>query len=365
VFGQTAYVRARKLNTLMRRLAIGLPALLLLALVLFYLALDMWLESAGGKDALGKALAKQAGMPVRLGDEFDVILFPVIGVSGTGLEIGGDGQGPFLVSGSYDVEIALGPLLDKRLLIESVHLQDGTVVTERYRREDGDSGNGRGAGQLPEVRQFSLQDFRFMAADTDRSALEIRRLDFSGFAEGRPTPVTAELEDLGQITGELTWLPEPQRIELRAGLSAWPPGVIDIEAGIDLRTRSLDLVARLDPATGGDPVDLAAAISQLDDRWSLSGMRLERGGQLVSGRGCLLLGSPVSLGLDLEAASLDLDRLTAGLEALAQGEEVVTEPSPGTALEWSIRLEVEELRTGGAVARRAVLKVGEGHPCTD
>ena len=353
------------MNRLLRRLAIGLPALLLLALVLFYLVLDMWLESAGGKDALGKALAKQAGMPVRLGDEFDVILFPVIGVSGTRLEIGGDGQGPFLASGSYEVEIALGPLLDKRLLIESVHLRDGTVVTQRYSREESDGTNGHGSGKMPEVRQFSLQDFRFMAGATDRVALEIRRLDFSGFVEGRPTPVTAELQDLGRIAGELTWLPEAQRIELRAGLSGWPPGFIDIDAGVDLHTWSLDLVARFDPATGGDPVDLSAAISPLDDRWSLSGLRLERGGQLVSGHGCLLSGSPVLLGLDLEAASLDLDRLAAGLEVPGEGGAVEAEPPAGISLEWNIRVAVEELKARGAVARRAVLNLGEGRPCAD
>jgi hypothetical protein len=349
----------------MRRLAIGLPAVLLVALLLFYLALDVWLESAGGKGALEKALAKQAGMPVRLGEDFDVILFPVIGVSGARLQIGGDGQGPFLVSGSYEVEIALGPLLDKRLLIESVHLRDGTVVTERYSREETEGGAGQEAVPLPEVRQFSLQDFHFKAADSDRSALLIRRLDFSGFAEGRPTPVTVELEGFGRIEGDLTWLSDSQRIEVRAGLSDWSPGAVEIDAELHLRTRSLDLLARFDPAAGGDPVELAASVSPLDDRWSLSGLRLDRGGQRVSGRGCLLPGSPASLGLVLQAASLDLDQLTAGLEALPQEGEAVGDPAAGVALDWSIRLEVEELRTGGALARRAVLNVGGSHPCLD
>jgi uncharacterized protein involved in outer membrane biogenesis len=343
---------------------IAVPVLLMAALVLFYLALDTWLESAGGKGALEKTLAKKTGMPVRLGGEFDVILFPVIGVSGKRLEVGGDAHGPFLVSGSYELEIALGPLLDKRLLIESVHLQDGTVFTERYSRETSFGDNGEDAGPLPEVRRLSLQDFQLVAGATDRAALKIRQLDISDFAAGRPTPLTAELDDLGRIEGELTWLSDAQRIEVRAGLAGWPPGAVDIDARIDLQTRAVDLAARFDPATAGDPVDLAVAISPQGDRWILSGLRLERGEQLVSGSGCLLQGNPASLGLELKAGSLDLERLAAGLETPGQGGEVDSEPSPGLALEWNMRLVVEELRARGAVARRAVLNVGAGRACT-
>ena len=62
-----------------------IPALLLAAA--YWLA-DSWLESAGGRRMLENALTSRSGVPVRLLGDFDLMLLPAIGASGTELVVG-------------------------------------------------------------------------------------------------------------------------------------------------------------------------------------------------------------------------------------------------------------------------------------
>ncbi len=68
---------------------VALVALVLLFPGLYWFA-DAWLESSGGRQMLEQELGARFGMSVRLEGEFDLMLLPDIGVSGTRLVIGGD-----------------------------------------------------------------------------------------------------------------------------------------------------------------------------------------------------------------------------------------------------------------------------------
>ena len=93
-----------------------------LALVLLaggaWLALDAWLESAGGRSAIERVLGAESGYPVALAGDFKVVLLPAPGVSGTDLRVyPADGMGPMLTGGRYTVALALRPLLRREILV--------------------------------------------------------------------------------------------------------------------------------------------------------------------------------------------------------------------------------------------------------
>jgi uncharacterized protein involved in outer membrane biogenesis len=114
------------MTTFTRRLLLFVPAALLLLFAAAYLMLGAWLESAGGRRAVERALAERLGMSVTLQGEFDIMLLPSIGVSGTELVLGPPGPASELArSREYALALALGPLLERRLLIQSIALDGG------------------------------------------------------------------------------------------------------------------------------------------------------------------------------------------------------------------------------------------------
>ena len=79
----------------LKRAVVLVVVLLLLPVGLYWLA-DAWLESSGGRQMLEQELGARFGMSVSLEGEFDLMLLPDIGVSGTELVIGGEaGPGRF------------------------------------------------------------------------------------------------------------------------------------------------------------------------------------------------------------------------------------------------------------------------------
>jgi uncharacterized protein involved in outer membrane biogenesis len=301
-----------------RKLGLAVLAIFIVLPVVVYWLADTWLESSGGRQMLEQTLTGRFGMRVRLEGEFELMLLPAIGVSGTELVIGGmDAGTEFARSREYEISVALQPLLDRKVLLEWVRMTGGRIYPERY-TQSGSIGEGKkGAGLntvgtastanflLSEIREISIRDFQIVLPGEDEFPLPVKKLTISGFAENRDTPFALEIENLAAVDGRLRW--DPSRSLLQFG-----------------------------------------------------NLRLDLGGQLVGGQGCLFLQTPRSLHLDLQASAFDLDAFRESLPDTGQGSGEV---SGGLPLMIRARFSADELRSSGAVARGVVFSLGDEPAC--
>ncbi|MDX1380284.1 MAG: hypothetical protein R3233_04145 [Xanthomonadales bacterium] len=354
-----------------RRLLLLAPLLVVLLLAGAYLLLDAWLEGAGGRRAVENALAERLNMPVNLNGRFDVMLLPAIGVSGTDLVIGAPGAASEAArSGRYAVALALLPLLDGQLLIESFELEDGTFYFERWavNGEAGDAGGTAAALQLPEIRAFSVRDFDIHAGKGE--PVHLQRFAVEDFAAGAAAPFELAVAGFGEMAGELNWNASRQELGIDADWSDLLPGTLRVQAvaGLGLGRGSAEAAwapAGVDPATAG--LRLAFAYGLVPEGVRLDDLRLEAGSQAVSGDGCVLAGEPIALHLDLTTPAIDFDALP-DLAALGEALEppagdVSQGTDSGPALVLNLRLRADEARLQGALARQAELGMGGAPDC--
>jgi uncharacterized protein involved in outer membrane biogenesis len=299
-----------------------LAGIILLPVAAYWLA-DSWLESSGGRRMLEQTLTARIGMSVRLEGEFDLMLFPAIGVTGTELVIGGPEPGTELArSHEFEISVALKPLLDRQVLVEWIRLTGGSIHPKRYSRTndidvidypdrmdivDPTVGADSSANlALPEIQELTIRDFQIILSNEDETRLHIKELTLTNFAQNRATPFTLEIEDLATTAGTLRWDTSQSLIHL-----------------------------------GSLQLDLA--------------------GQLVRGTACLFLQTPVSLHLDLQAGAFDLDAFR---ESLPGTGASAGQGSGDLPLEIRARFAVDELKTSGVLARGVVLSLG-GEPACD
>ena len=231
---------------------LGAPLALVALAGMAWLALDAWLESAGGRRAIEGVLGAQSGYPVSLAGEFDVVLLPAPGVSGTELRIyETEGDAVLASSARYTVALALRPLLRRELNVE----------------------------------RLTLGDVRFGEDGAAEAAFELPELEITGFAADQPADFRLDLGPYGEAAGEFTWRPAAGALDLRL---AW--------GGFLFPTLSLDLRAAYDAAG----LWLDAIDARVD-------------GQPVDGSGCYRFDDAGGLQLDLHAARLDLDALNIAL----------------------------------------------------
>jgi uncharacterized protein involved in outer membrane biogenesis len=276
---------------------------ILIALVLLFPGLywfaDTWLESSGGRQMLERELGARFGMRVRLEGEFDLMLLPDIGVSGTDLVIGGDGSpGSFFASSrEFEVSVALKPLFRNQVVIDWIRLTGGQVYPARYSQ----SGAGSETGPLPEIRELTLRDFDLVLAEGKVAPLSIKTLKVSDFAERRQAAFSVDVEDLVNAEGWLLWDTEQSKIQF------------------------------------GE-------------------LRFDLAGQVLAGEACLLLQEPSSLNAELTAGTFDFDALRDRLPDTGEG-------GGDLPLEIRVRLKVDELHSSGVVARGVVLNLGPDPVC--
>jgi len=335
-----------------------------------WLLVDTWLESAGGRNAVERALAERIGLPVRLEGDFDVMLLPSIGVSGSGLVVGQPGLATELArSEEYAVSLALAPLLDGRLLIESVHFSDGVLHAGRWPDPAASSESPpQAALGLPDVRELEIANFRVFAGADETVPYLLRNLSIEDFAAGRTTPFRLQVEGYGDWDGSLTWLPERAELTLAASGSGNWSGELQLqaEALLDGATGAVGLRwAGLPPDTFGAAPQLTLTYAWLPAGLRIQGLRLAADPLRVEGEGCLLTGERPALHLELTADRVDGDALP-DLAALTSG---AASEGAGQAMEWpagmdfNLRFAVGELLAGGAVARQAVLRLGGEPDC--
>jgi len=286
-----------------KRLLAVLLVLLLLPFAAWWFA-DSWLESSGGRAVLERALAGRIGMPVKLEGDFDLMLFPSIGVSGTRLLIGEPVSGrEFAVSREYEASVALRPLIDGRVLIEWIRLTGGVLYPERYPSVTGESVEpDHEPGPVPEIKEIVVRDFQVALPGGSENHLTVSELTVSEFSEKQSVPFSLDIRDLVSIRGYFL----------------------------------LDAARKL---------------------LSFSELELVSGEQRVRGHGCLSWKGAQSLQLDLAAGNLDLDSL---LEKVPETGEGGGDSPPR---DIRVRLTADELTSSGVVARGVVVSLGEKPDC--
>ena len=297
----------------LRKLVVVLLAGFVLLPVAAYWLADSWLESSGGRRLLEQTLSGRIGMSVRLQGEFDLMLLPAIGVSGTELVIGGpEPESELARSHEFEISVALKPLLDRKVLVEWIRLTGGSIYPDRYSRTDRidiiDPVVGADSSailELPEIQELTIHDFQIISSDKDETRLQIKELTLTDFAQNRNTPFTLEIEDLAAAGGTLRW-------------------------------------------------DTSQSLIHLGK------LQLDLAGQVVSGTACLILKSPASLHFDLQTGAFDLDEFRENLPATGAS---AGQGGGDLPLEIRGRLTVDELKTSGAVARGVVLSLGEEPAC--
>ena len=199
-------------------------ALILLLVAAFWLA-DSWLESSGGREMLEQKLSSRIGMPVRLQGEFNLALWPSIGVSGTELVVGDPGPESELIrSGEFGLSVAILPLMEKQLVIERVGITGSTIYPGRF------FGVVKGGVSGP---------------------IHLDSLMISGFVINQETPFAFEIEKLVSVQGSFRWNPSQFVIFFSglklatAGGEAAGEGCLRLQAPfslqLDLEAESLDL----------------------------------------------------------------------------------------------------------------------------
>ena len=288
----------------LRKLVVVLLAGFVLLPVAAYWLADSWLESSEGRRLLEQTLSGRIGMSVRLEGEFDLMLLPAIGVSGTELVIGGpEPESELARSHEFEISVALKPLLDRKVLVEWIRLTGGSIYPERYSRTDRIDASANLV--LPEIQELSIRDFEILFAEEDENRLLIKEFTLTDFAENRETPFTLEIEDLAAAGGTLRW-------------------------------------------------DTSQSLIHLGK------LQLDLAGQVVSGTACLILKSPASLHFDLQTGAFDLDEFRENLPATGAS---AGQGGGDLPLEIRGRFTVDELNTSGAVARGVVLSLGEEPAC--
>jgi hypothetical protein len=285
-----------------KRIALLLVFLLSLPFAVYWL-LNAWLESSGGRQMLEQELSGRIGMSVRLAGDFDLMLLPQVGVSGTRLLIGGAADSPdlFALFGEFEISVRLKPLFQRQVVVEWIRLTGGRVYPERYRPAV--SAVDPVATRLPEIRELALRDFEIVLPG-DQEPLRLTSLEITDFAEQRQTAFALEVESLATAVGWLLW--DTERSGIRFG---------DLELSV--------------------------------------------GRQSLGGAGCLLLGEPWSVRVDLQAVSIDADAVLETLPVSgAEGGQ------GGLPVDIRARLRVGEIRSGGVVAEGVELAVGEEPDCS-
>jgi uncharacterized protein involved in outer membrane biogenesis len=285
-------------------LAVGL---FLLAPPIAYWAVNTWLESSGGRKMLERSLSARTGMNVVLGGDFDLMLLPDIGVTGTDLIIESAlSEGPLASSAEYEISVALKPLLDGRVQIDWIRLSGGEIHPGRYQSRQPAAGTGAAESiQIPQIEELTIRDFRVVPPGAGNGGVRVGVFEISGFADSQSAPFVVEIQDLVSARGRIL---------------------------LDMQKSTLEL----------------------------NELILERSGQRLAGDACMQLGEPFSLHVVLEAEQLDFDQLRNELpetDAWTEGGE------EGSPVDIRVRVSVGELLAAGAVARGVVLSLGQEPVC--
>ena len=341
-----------------------LPLILATAFAGLYWAVGAWLESAGGREAVEHALSDRLGLPVHLLGEFKVMLWPDIGVSGTRLVIGEPGDASEVArGGDFEVAVALRPLIRGELQVDSFSLGGGAIYPDRLDRTNQNEPQSvpvQSGLRLPAIDAFSIRNFEIELASGSSGPLRVEAFEFHDFLPGKTTPFTLSVEGFGRLSGSFEWLPDVEQVRVAGAWSGMLPEAVevDLEAGLASGAGALD--ARYRPGATAEALGLKLAWRERPPGWSLSGIELSAGGQLLSGSGCLYTTPDTVVHLELSAATLDVPSL---LNALPELPKAGGGGGGGMPLDARVRLRASEIRVEGGRASNTELVWGGQPDC--
>lgn len=222
-------------------LGAGLAALLIAAVIILPKVIDVetYLPT------IEKKVAEATGRPFSLGSDFEVSVFPWVGVAFSDMRMGNpeafDG-GDFVSVESFEARVKLLPLLTKKIEIKKFVLTGPKIHLVTSARGDGNwvlgaqeaktaqeekspsakGGDTRGGAQLPvkslQVDEFAIVDGRVVFTDkgtdsqkeVDNISLTLKdvsldrpiSLNLSADVEGQPVSVTGSLGPVGKVPGQ-------------------------------------------------------------------------------------------------------------------------------------------------------------------
>jgi len=346
---------------------------------------------------LQNQLSQSLGLPVRLGGDYSLKIFPRLKIAGSGLEIGQTaGPEAMAFSRHYSAVVELAPFIHHEVRISSIQLSGGYLDLSRL-PTDAAAENGRpGPGMtLPQVASLEIDDFSIHTGKAEK-VLQIDQLLVKDFKAGRESAVSLQAR-LINATAEIAWL----KIDgsLTVGEGAFSPRFVihemtvkrggSVIVGLDgswewdqpgghltgqMRWQAVRAFAEmhLDMATKPSPsgallvdyrdpeqpesASLSIGFLVRPDLIELNDLNLRVAGQSIVGSGCFVQADTARLNLELHAETLDLDRIQSIYE-MPEGE------GAEMPVELAIELRVSNARLGGAEATDAVVAVGDPPAC--
>lgn len=348
---------------IVRVLRIGLMALLVPAAtaLIAYLLVDAWLESAGGREALERELEARAGVAVQLQGEFEVMLLPGVGVSGTDLVLFEPGSTAEFVRGdSYSLALDLAALVHGRIAVESIRVAGGRVDANRW--PEGAAAEPSPPVSLPEIAMLELADIEIAVADGGETPYLLRELRIDGFVAGQPTAFLLDLRELGRWQGLFRWSAQDAVFDVEGQGAGLVLGEIGLYSTVNLGLRTGQAEVDWRPEADHVPgVHLSTDFGWQDEGIRIDSLALRADSQSIAGSGCLVLADRTELHLELRSGRLDLNQWPD--PGSLGGDSPTGEKPAAPAWSYHLRLTADELHGGGAIAREAELRLGGEPDC--
>jgi hypothetical protein len=364
------------------------------ALILILLFADNWLESSSGRKQLETALSQSLGMPVHLLGEFSIRLLPSVRVMGTELLVG-EPATPFVQSDSFSVEVALLPLLDRKLHVLALSAQQGSMNLHQTPAPKSSSGKGETAPfELPRIERLILEDF---SVDLSGDSLHVSHFELGEFQAGKKSSLSLELSLANEMSQNVRLVAQTtllvnsaltllewninaleihtgqQSFTAIAGAFSWQGASHLLEGKLDWnRTDAGDWGLAVSMDTGqmfgsvaldyfpqGDQDKAGARLDFRQTRQGLEFPRIELsyGDQQAAGSGCLLTGESIALDLSLASDYLNLD----SIETLFSGNG----SGGSTELPFDLNLvfSAREIHAAGAIVYESEIRAGKPPDC--
>ncbi len=388
------------MNRFRRWAAIFLLFFMLAGLLVFFAA-GNWLETPAGRHLLQQELGKGLGVKADLQGEYALELFPGFRINGRQLQLSDPASGQTLASlQSYQLHLALWPLLKQRIIIYRVAASDGFVDLDLLAGPEEGPGQSTGS-ELPSIRTLELTRLRVLKSTGDLLTIDHMQLD--DFASGRLSPVSLGLSlpndqastSLIEVQGQVQFVPEPlnvaldidaasvrisgQGVPVGSGKLTWSQGSGEIggviKGNLAGYSSQVELTAATRPPMQGD---LSAKLQSMDQRsitvgiafredaglWRFQPVQLVLDGQHLAGQGCLSLDERVRLQAQLHSAELDLDRLQSLLpQGLVPDTENPTDAGNPLPFDLAVELRVDKARVSGAEATDVHVLLGTPPDC--
>jgi hypothetical protein len=386
------------------RVALILLLLVLAVLLLVFFSASSWLETSAGRTLLQRELGKSLGLQAALQGEYALELFPGLQIAGQQLELREvDSSQAMARLESYQLHLALWPLLSKQVVIHKVVVRDGFLDLDLL---EGNAANPpdevKTESQLPSIRSLQVSGLKLLKSSTD--LLNIDHLALENFTPGKDAAISLGFSlpgdpagsSLVQLSGKMQLATAPLHLtlklaetSLRVKDQAWPLGQGQLDWSADsgviegsltgqiagfsglfefsLQTvpvMNILLASRLVTADGRN-LSVSVAAREQAGFWVLEPVELMLEGQLLSGTGCFSMQGKPLLQLQLQSPDLDLDKLQDLLPAdLLSASSGSPNASADLPVDLAVELLAEQASMAGAEAREVRLLLGNQPDCS-